>query len=59
MEINVLIALAGMMGSGFSAYVGVRVALAEVKGDVRRLQEDVAHVEERVERLEKPYFERR
>jgi hypothetical protein len=58
MELNLLIALAGIFGSGLSAYVGVRVALAELRGDIRRLDKSVVKLEERASRLEQPYFDR-
>lgn len=53
MEINFLISLAGVLGAGVSAYVGVRVALAEVKGDLRRHEDKFEAVEERIGRLER------
>lgn len=59
MEINVVIALAGIFGSGVSAYVGVRVALAEVKGEIKRHQEALEDHSERLLRLERPFFDRR
>lgn len=59
MELNAVIALAGILGSGFSAYMGVRIALAEVRSDIRHLQSATKSLDTRVERLEAPYFERR
>ena len=56
MELNLLISIAGIMGSGISAYVGVRVALAEMRGDVKRLDKDVGMHDQRIARLEEPYF---
>jgi hypothetical protein len=58
-EINVLISLASMIGAGFSAYVGVRVGLAEVRGDIKRLDKDVEDLDGRTRRLEEPYFKMR
>jgi len=55
-EVNVLISLAGMIGAGFSAYVGVRVGLAEVRGDIKRLDKNVDDLDGRTRRLEAPYF---
>jgi hypothetical protein len=51
--------LAGMIGAGFSAYVGVRVGLAEVRGDIKRLDKDVEDLDGRTRRLEEPYFKMR
>ena len=56
MELNLLISLAGILGAGVSSYVGVRVALAEIRGELKRLDKDVTDLETAVSRLEKPYF---
>ena len=48
-----------MIGAGFSAYVGVRVGLAEVRGDIKRLDKDVDDLDGRTRRLEAPYFGQR
>jgi len=55
-ELNLLISLAGILGAGVSSYVGVRVALAEIRGELKRLDKDVTDLETAVSRLEKPYF---
>lgn len=47
-----------IVGAGISAYAGVRVALAEMKRDIANLREADKGIVERVERLERPYFER-
>ena len=59
MELNLLISLAGILGAGLSSYVGVRVALAELRGEVKRLNKEIMDLESRADRLEKPYFNRR
>jgi hypothetical protein len=58
METQVLISLAGILGSGFSAYLGVRIALTELRGDLKRLEGDLDALEHRTARLEAPYFKR-
>jgi hypothetical protein len=47
-----------IVGAGLSAYVGVRVALAELKRDIANQKEAHKGIVERVERLEQPYFQR-
>jgi len=59
MELNLLIALIGILGSGISAYIGVRVALTEIQGNVRTLFKQDEALDRRVIRLEEPYFDRR
>lgn len=56
MEINLLISLAGILGAGLSAYVGVRVALAEVKGELKHHGEYIDQHAKRLDRLESRYF---
>lgn len=58
-QAQLLIAVFGILGAGLSAYVGVRVAQAKMQQDIKNLQEcDGAH-DKRLERLERPYFDRR
>ncbi len=59
MELNLLIALVGILGSGISAYVGVRVAMTELQGNVKTLFKQDEALDRRVVRLEEPYFDRR
>lgn len=47
-----------IVGSTLAAYVGVRVAIAEMRRDIASLKEADAKVDDRVKRLEQPYFER-
>lgn len=56
MEITVLINMAGIMGAGLSAFVGVKVALAQVQRDVRNLEKSQEKAERRLDRLEQRYF---
>jgi hypothetical protein len=58
-EINLLISLSGVVGAGISAYLGVRVALAELRGEIKRLDLGLQDLVSRTERLEAPFFERR
>jgi len=45
-------------GSCVAAYIGVRVAIAEMRRDIAALKESHKGTVERVERLEQPYFQR-
>jgi len=56
MEITVLINMAGIMGAGISAFIGVKVALAQVQRDVRNLEKSQEKAERRLDRLEQRYF---
>lgn len=57
---NLLIALAGVLASGVSAYVGVKVGYAEMRRDISHLQADVTdnkkESDKRFDRLEAMYF---
>lgn len=53
-----------IFGSGFMAYLGVKVAIAELKGEIKRHEDRFKSVEseltshgERLNRLERPHFE--
>jgi hypothetical protein len=50
--------LVGVLGSGFLAYVAVRVGQADMRGDIRRLEGIVAEIRDDIKRLERPYFNR-
>jgi len=41
-----------ILASGFGAYLGVRISITELKGDVKRLDEKMKDIAERVVRLE-------
>lgn len=67
MELQVIISLVTVIGAGISVYVGVRVALAEIRRDLRALETADAQLErtvarefsdirDRVQRLEDTYF---
>ena len=45
-----------IMGAGLSAYVGVRVALAQVQRDITALQKEDEKMLKRIDRLEERYF---
>ena len=62
-EVQLLIAIITVLGSGVSVYVGVRVALAEIRGDIKRLdamietiQAENTESKSRIIRLENEYF---
>lgn len=70
MEYQTLISLVSMLGAGFASYVGVRVALAEVKRDIAAIEkaaeerkltmaETIMELKSRVTRLETSYFQER
>lgn len=67
MDAQVLFSVVTIFGSGVAAYVGVRVALAEMrkdieylyKGDVdiiNRVDREGKEIRIRLDRLEKPFF---
>lgn len=56
-EIQLLISAAGIILSGVGGYMGIKVALAEVRKDIAANKENHEKLEERVTRLERPYFE--
>jgi len=45
-----------IMGAGVAAYVGVRVALAQVQRDIGALQREDEKMLRRIDRLEERYF---
>jgi hypothetical protein len=55
-EIQLLVSLLTITGSGISVYVGVKVAIAEIRGDITRHEMQINSLQSRVDRLEKPYF---
>ena len=60
MELDpILISVVGLIGSGLSAYVGVRVGLAEQKVKIEALKEQVDRIEHRMERLQTFVFSNR
>lgn len=65
-QINLLISVAGIIGSGLAAYVGVRVAITEIRGKISAHDDRFkdgdrrqTQVEGRVDRLEGDYFNRK
>jgi len=59
MEQQVLGVIATVFLAGFVCYVAVRVGQAELRGDVKRLDEKVNVVIGQIARLERPFFDRR
>ena len=55
-ELQLVFALMTVLGSGGSVYVGVRVALAEIRTLQKSLERRVDKCEERLDRLEDKYF---
>lgn len=58
-EIQLLISAVGIILSGVGGYMGIKIALAEVRKDIAAGKENHRRLEERVDRLERPYFEKR
>lgn len=56
MSIHLALAALTIMGAGISAYVGVRVALAQVQRDISSLQREDEKILRRIDRLEDRYF---
>lgn len=62
-ELQLLIGMLVILGSGIASWVGVKVALAELKGEQRSLAKENAQLREdldkacsRINRLEDKYF---
>lgn len=56
MDQQTIIAIITVVGSGVSVYVGVRVAIAELKAEISRLKEQNREQDARIIRLEDSYF---
>lgn len=46
-ELNIVISCIGIIGAGMSAYLGVKIALAEIKKDIFYLRKDIDRLERR------------
>lgn len=57
--IQVLISLGGMLGSGISAYIGVRVALTKIETRQDNHDKDIARLDNRMTYIERHLFIRR
>lgn len=55
-ELALVFALITILGSGASVYVGVRVALAEIRTFQKAQEKRLDKVEDRLDRLEERYF---
>ena len=55
-ELQLIISFITILGAGVSVYVGVRVALAEIKTQQKAHDKDIAELNKRVSRLEDAYF---
>lgn len=58
-QLQLLIGAFTMIGAAITGYVGIKVALAEVRKDIKNLNEACSKLERRLDRLENPYFESR
>ena len=57
--VQVLIALVGIFGSGFSAYMGVKVALTKIETRQDNHDRDIAKLDNRVTYIERHLFHNR
>ncbi len=62
--VQIIVSVITIIGAGIAAYVGVRVAIAEIRGDIKlhdkaleKHDERFDRFEDRVKRLEQPFFE--
>jgi hypothetical protein len=55
-EVQVIISLGTVICSGISVYVGVKVALAEIRRDIVAQQDRLEEHGRRLDRLEAGYF---
>ena len=58
MENQFVTVVIAILGAGFAAYVGVRVGLAEDRTRINVLDKRADQLEDRIDRLERPYFDR-
>lgn len=56
---QILTILITIIGAGFSAYVGVKIALAEIRQNINSINKDLLEHDGRIKRLETPYFDKR
>lgn len=56
--ISIVLALISPLMSVVGAYVGVRVGQARIEGRVTQHDKEIGGLNERVDRLEEPYFRR-
>jgi hypothetical protein len=57
-QIQLLISVLGIFGAGLASYVGVKVAIAEMRRDLKNHQERLDYQDRRLERLESPFFQK-
>jgi hypothetical protein len=55
-ELHLMISFATVLGAGLSVYVGVRVALAEIRRDIAMICKDLERMDDRLNRLEDNYI---
>ena len=57
-ELDLLSKLLTIVLAGVSSYVGVKVAIAEIRGDIKRHDEKLSEHDDRLDRLEAGYFKK-
>lgn len=55
-QLQLIIGVFTILGAAVTGYVGIKVALAEVRKDIKNLNEACDKLEKRLDRLENPYF---
>jgi hypothetical protein len=55
-QLQVLIGALTIIGAAITGYVGIKVALAEVRKDIKNLGIIIDKLDKRIDRLENPYF---
>ena len=55
-ELQLVVGILVVLGSGVASWVGVKVALAEMRQRQDNHDEDIGKLEKRVDRLEEKYF---
>lgn len=55
-DYHLLLSILTVAAAGISSFVGVRVALAEARRDIRNLEKRLEDCDKRFDRLEEPFF---
>jgi hypothetical protein len=58
MDYQLLVPLITVLGAGLASYVGVKVALAEMRIKIEALEDTQSDLKSRVVRLESGYFQK-
>lgn len=58
-QLQLLIGAFTIIGAAITGYIGIKVALAEVRKDIKNNDEEISRLDKRIDRLERPYFDRK